>query len=107
MAEEALLVLSTVPDIELARQIARTLVEERLAACGNILPQVESIYRWQEKVETSNEVLLMLKTTIGRYQALEERLRGLHPYEVPEIICVSLYSGLPAYLTWVSESCSV
>jgi periplasmic divalent cation tolerance protein len=105
VAEEVLLVLSTLPDSGKAREIARGLVENRLAACVNILPGIESIYEWQGKLEASQEVMLLIKTTTGRYQELEQRLRELHPYELPEIISVSLFAGLPKYLTWITEHC--
>lgn len=106
MAEEVLLVLSTFPDVQTARQIARTLVEEQLAACGNIIPQIESVYRWKGAVESNPETLALFKTTVGKYQMLEDRLRSLHPYEVPEVLSFSPTSGLPAYLNWVVESCN-
>ena len=80
MAEEVLTVFTTWPDLETARTAARTLVEERLAACGNIVPGVESVYRWEGKVETGAEVLVVFKTVIGSYQQFEARLRALHPY---------------------------
>jgi len=107
MAEEALVVFATFPDVETARRIVRTLVEERLAACGNLVPGVESIYRWQGAIETSGEVFAVMKTEIGRYQALEARLRELHPYEVPECIALRAADGLPEYLRWISESVRV
>ena len=105
MAEEVLLVISTFADAEEARRIARTVVEEQLAACANIFPQIESIYRWKGNVETAAEALVLMKTTIGRYQALEERVKSLHSYEVPEIVCFRVSDGLPAYLDWVTQSC--
>lgn len=105
MAEEVLIVLTTWPDLEKARAAARTLVEEKLAACGNIIPGVESIYRWQGAVETSGEVLVVFKTTIARYQMLETRILALHSYEVPEIVCLRASDGLPSYLRWVESSC--
>ena len=106
MAEEVLTVFTTWPDLETARTGARTLVEERLVACGNIVPGVESIYRWEGKVETGEEVLVIFKTTAGNYPALETRVRALHPYEVPEVLAVRVADGLPAYLRWVVESCA-
>lgn len=105
MAEEILLVLSTFPDVETAKKIARTLVEERLAACVNLIPQIESVYRWQGKVEESSETLCLMKTTIGRYQGLEDRIKSLHPYEVPEIVAFNIASGLPSYLNWALNIC--
>ena len=106
MAEELLLVLSTFPDLQTAKSIGRTLVEEQLAACVNILPGIESIYRWQGKVEEAQEVFALIKTTIGRYQAMENRIKALHPYEVPEIISVSPVGGLPEYFNWAVQSCN-
>ena len=104
MAEEVLVVLTTWPDAERARAAARALVEERLAACANLVPGVESIYRWQGAVETSAEVMVVFKTTIGRYPMLENRIRELHSYEVPEIVALRVADGLPAYLRWVEAS---
>jgi periplasmic divalent cation tolerance protein len=106
MATKAIIVFSTFADADTARQAARTLVEERLAACANIVPQVESIYRWQGKIESSAEVLVIFKTTCERYPAFEQRLRTLHPYEVPEIVALDIAAGLPAYLAWAAESVS-
>lgn len=107
MADEVLLVLSTFPDVATARRVGRELVEQRCAACANILPQVESIYWWEKKVESANEALVLFKTTADRYAALETTLRQLHPYDVPEIITMPLEGGLPDYLKWVAESCAV
>jgi periplasmic divalent cation tolerance protein len=104
MPEEALVVLVTFPDVETARRIVTTLVEERLAACGNLLPNVESIYRWQGAVETASEVLVLLKTEIRSYSALEARLQELHPYEVPECLAVNVAKGSLPYLRWLNES---
>ena len=105
MAEEVLAVFTTWPDVETARAAARTLVEEKLAACGNIVPGMESVYRWEGKVETGAEVLVIFKTTRGSYAALEARVRALHPYEVPEVLALRIADGLPAYLRWVEQSC--
>jgi periplasmic divalent cation tolerance protein len=104
METDVLLVFATFPTRELAREIGRTLVEEKLAACVNLLPAVESIYRWQGTVETAEESLALCKTTAARFSEFEKRLRALHPYEVPEIIAISAKDGLPAYLAWVVES---
>jgi periplasmic divalent cation tolerance protein len=106
MAEEALLVLSTFPDLETARRIAQQLVTENLAACANIVPAVDSIYRWQGKIESAQEALVFFKTTAARYPAFQDRLKTLHPYDVPEIICLRIADGLPEYLRWVSAGCS-
>jgi periplasmic divalent cation tolerance protein len=106
MNEEPLLACSTFPESETARRIAHQLVTENLAACANIIPAVESIYRWQDKVENAPETLVFFKTTAARYVAFQERLKSLHPYEVPEIICLRIANGLPEYLRWVSAGCS-
>ena len=105
MAEEVLLVFTTWPDAEKAGAAARVFVEESLAACANLVPAIESIYRWEGKVETATEVLMILKTTIGRYPQLEMRIKALHSYAVPEIVSLRVTDGLPAYLRWVEASC--
>jgi periplasmic divalent cation tolerance protein len=107
MAADALLVLSTFPDAATARRIGRELVEQRYAACANILPQIESIYWWAKEVESATETLVLFKTSADRYETLESALRQLHPYEVPEIIAVPVTAGLPAYLSWVTENCTL
>lgn len=101
-----LLAYCTCPDAESARAIALALVEERLAACVNQLPGVRSTYRWQGSVEQADEVLLLIKTTADRLDALTARLRRLHPYELPELIAVEVRAGLPAYLDWVAAETS-
>ena len=100
---EALVVFCTFPDVGQARVIAAELVERRLAACVNLLPGVESIYRWEGKVERAGEVLAVIKTT--RYPEVEAALKELHPYEVPEILALPVAAGLAAYLKWLGESC--
>ena len=105
MAEKVLLALSTFPDQETAREISNELVTKKLAACANILPGVESIYRWKEKIESGNETLVLFKLSEDRQSAFQEKLRSLHPYEVPEIIFVPISSGLPEYLRWVTANC--
>jgi periplasmic divalent cation tolerance protein len=106
MSRDFLLACSTFPEIETARRIAQQLVTENLAACANLIPAVESIYRWQGKIENAQETLVFFKTTAARYTAFQERLKTLHPYEVPEIICLRIEDGLPEYLHWVSAGCS-
>src|SRR5437016_11181576 len=105
MAEKILLALSTFPDREAAQRISNQLVTEKFAACANILPSVESIYRWKEKIESGNETLVLFKLSEDRQSAFQEKLRSLHPYEIPEIIFVRVSSGLPEYLRWVVENC--
>jgi periplasmic divalent cation tolerance protein len=105
MADKILLALSTFPDRETAQRIAKQLVTEKFAACANILPAVESIYRWKEKIESENETLVFFKLSEDRQSAFQEKLPSLHPYEVPEIIFIPISDGLPEYLRWVTESC--
>src|SRR6266496_6562241 len=105
MAEKILIALSTFPDTEIARRISNQLVTERFAACANIFSSVESIYRWKEQIESGNETLVFFKLSEDRQSAFQDKLRSLHPYDVPEIIFVPVSSGLPEYLHWVVENC--
>ena len=95
--------LTNLPDHESALTLARVLIEEKIAACINILGACTSVYRWQDKVENAQEIPLLIKTTAARYAALEAAIRRLHPYELPEIIAVPLAQGLPGYLQWVAS----
>ena len=96
------LVITNCPDEETANRIGLALIEEKLAACVNILPRVQSIYRWQGAVESATEVPLLIKTTAASYPALEAAIRERHPYDIPEIIALPVTAGLPAYLNWVA-----
>ena len=96
------LVITNCPDEETANRIALAVVEAKLAACVNILPRVQSIYRWQGVVESAAEVPLLIKTTAAAYPALEAAIRESHPYDVPEIIALPITAGLPAYLNWLA-----
>lgn len=98
------IVLCTCPEATSARTIAATLVERGLAACVNIVPGIESIYRWQGQLQHDNELLLIIKTDMNSYPALEEAILALHPAELPEIVAVPLSAGLPAYLEWLDSS---
>lgn len=100
------LVLTTTSSQEEARRIANALVERRLAACVNILPQIESIYRWKEKVEEAREFLLLIKTTESAVERLHDAIQELHSYEVPECIVLLIESGGEKYLNWINESVS-
>ena len=100
---DVMIVLCTFPDIEQARQIGAALVERQVAACVNLLPGVESIYRWEGEVERAGEVMGIIKTT--RYEDLEAAIRELHPYEVPEIVSLTVGAGSADYLKWVEDSC--
>ncbi|GAB4232459.1 MAG: divalent-cation tolerance protein CutA [Acidobacteriota bacterium] len=98
---EVSVVFSTVPNPETGAEIARTLVEERLAACVNILAGLRSVYHWRGRVEDDSEALLIIKTTGTRLDRLFERLKELHPYEVPEMLALPVHQGWPDYLDWV------
>ncbi len=98
------LILSTCPNRLTAESLAHQLVTKKLAACVNILPDLTSIYRWQDQIETASEYLLMAKTNKQHYQAIEKTINEHHPYELPEIIAVSIDRGLPEYLQWI-DSC--
>ena len=101
MTDPVLLCYCTCPDDASAARLAEALVEERLAACVNRLPGVSSTYRWEGKLSTGVEVLLLLKTTAARFEALKTRLLELHPYALPELIAVPVERGHAAYLDWV------
>jgi len=98
---DALLVLTNLPDRAAAEKLADALVEKRVAACVNILAPCRSVYRWKGAVQREEEHPMLIKTTAGRYPALEAAIRAGHPYELPEIIAVPIGRGLPAYLEWV------
>ncbi|HVI23688.1 MAG: divalent-cation tolerance protein CutA [Myxococcales bacterium] len=100
---DAMLVFSTLPSPDKAAEIARTLVEEGLAACGNVLPAVRSIYKWQGKMQDENEVMLLLKTREEQLERLKLRILELHPYEVPEVLAIPVESGYRAYLEWIAS----
>lgn len=96
--------LTTAADANELARLARTLVEERLAACVTIVPTVRSIYRWKGAVEDQPEALGVIKTTRQRYPAIEKRWTELHSYDVPELLVLTVDGGLPAYLSWLVES---
>jgi len=98
------IVLSTVGSEEEARKIAHHLVEQQLAACVNIVPRIESVYRWQGKVESSREYLLLIKTSSEKFPQVRDAVRELHSYELPECIALAVEDGSSEYLHWVEES---
>ncbi len=100
----AVMVWMTAPNAEVAAKIAKALVNESLAACVNIFPQVRSIYRWEDKVEDEAEVSMLAKTTVAGFEPLSARVKALHPYKVPEIIAVPVTHGHAPYLKWLEES---
>jgi periplasmic divalent cation tolerance protein len=100
---DKVIVLSTCPSLEEAKRIAKGLVEARLAACVNIVGGVVSVYQWQGAVEASDEVMLVVKTRRDLLSRLNERLAGMHSYEVPESIAIPVAEGLPAYIEWMDR----
>ncbi len=96
-------VLVTAPDAEVGEQLARALVEERLAACVNVIPGIRSFYRWEGKVQSDDEVLLVIKTRDDRCEALADRVRSLHPYDLPEVLALPAVGGSVPYLEWVEQ----
>ena len=101
---DLIIVFCTFPDLGKARETGTLLVESQLAACVNLIPAVESIYRWEGKVETAAEVLAVFKTTAGVWPRFESRLRELHPYDVPEIVALKPEKVAEGYARWVQES---
>ena len=99
-------VLVTCPSRAVARRMAVRLIERRLAACVNLVPAVESVFRWQGKTERCREALLVVKTTAARFVSLKRAILALHPYQVPEIIALPVTAGHAPYLDWVSSSAS-
>jgi periplasmic divalent cation tolerance protein len=97
-----LLVFTNLPDLPAAQKLADALIEQRVAACVNILAPCRSVYRWQGKVQHDEEHPMLIKTTEERYAALEAAIRAGHPYELPEIVALPIERGLPAYLDWVA-----
>ncbi|MBV8549729.1 MAG: divalent-cation tolerance protein CutA [Acidobacteriaceae bacterium] len=100
---DSMVVLCTCGNVGEAERIAAALVEERFAACVNILPPIRSLYRWKGNVETAEEMPLLIKTTGERFPALQQRILQLHSYEVPEIIALPIVAGLEKYLVWLRE----
>ena len=98
-----LIVITNAPSQEVALEIARALIERKLAACVNVLAECTSVYRWQGKLETAREVPLLIKTRAAIYDEVEAAIRSLHPYELPEIVAVPVERGLPGYLEWVNS----
>jgi periplasmic divalent cation tolerance protein len=100
---DAMLVLTTLPNADAAGEMAKSLVEEKLAACANIFPAVRSLYRWQGKIQDENEVLVLLKTRQEHFERLKSRILELHPYEVPEVLAIPVEQGYQAYLEWLAR----
>jgi periplasmic divalent cation tolerance protein len=96
-------VFCTCPDGQVAEKLAALLLEQRMAACVNIIPEIRSIYRWNGEISRDCEVLMVIKTAVKDYAALESCLREHHPYDVPEVVALPVQAGLPEYLAWVAE----
>jgi periplasmic divalent cation tolerance protein len=104
MSTDYQIIFCTCPDKITAEKIARLLIEHKLAACVNIMPNISSIYRWQGQIECAEEILLLIKARQDAYSALESLIKQHHPYQLPEIIAVAIERGLPDYLHWI-DSC--
>ncbi|MCK4910531.1 MAG: divalent-cation tolerance protein CutA [Thermodesulfovibrionales bacterium] len=100
----AIVVIVTASNEEEAAKIGKALVDERLAACANIVPKIRSIYRWEGKVQDDPETLMLIKTTDGAFDALLKRVKELHSYSVPEIIALPIGAGSSDYLSWIEDS---
>lgn len=100
---DAMLVLTTLPNADAAAEMARSIVEERLAACANLFPALRSIYKWQAKLEDQNEVLVLFKTRQEHFDRLRARILELHPYEVPEVLAIPVEQGYQPYLDWLAR----
>jgi periplasmic divalent cation tolerance protein len=105
--DDALVVLTSLPDRESAVRLAGALVEKRLAACVNVLAECTSVYRWKGAVENAREVPVLIKTRAARYAEVEAAIRALHPYELPEIVAVPLVRGFDDYLRWVADETGI
>lgn len=106
MSDTGLVVLCTTPDTEASESLAAFLVENKFAACVNILPGIKSVYQWQGKIEQDAEQLLVIKTTHAAYDKMQDALQERHPYDTPEIIALEISKGLPDYLSWLAHEVS-
>jgi periplasmic divalent cation tolerance protein len=104
MSDDAIVVFMTAANGEEATRLAEMLVGAHLAACVQILPEMESVYRWQGKIERQSEVLLLAKTTRGKFDDLEREVRALHSYDTPEIVAVPIVAGSAPYLEWLVQA---
>src|SRR5688572_17897250 len=107
MPPNAIVILTTVASVDEAVTLIRALLERRLIACGNILPGVRSIYRWEGKVADEQEVIVLLKTRASRVEALEMAFGELHPYKLPELLALPVSAGLHKYLEWIDDETSL
>jgi periplasmic divalent cation tolerance protein len=105
--DDTVIVLTSLPDREAAMRLAHELVARKLAACVNVLAECTSVYRWKNAVEDAREVPVLIKTRAARYAEIEAAIRGLHPYELPEIIAVPVVRGFEDYLRWIADETSI
>jgi periplasmic divalent cation tolerance protein len=105
--DDTIIVLTNLPDREAAMKLASELVAKKLAACVNVLSECTSVYRWKGTIENAREVPVLIKTRAARYAEVEAAIRGLHPYELPEIIAVPVMRGFDDYLRWVADETSI
>lgn len=104
---EAITVITNMPDRESALNLGQYLIDQRLAACVNVLSACTSIYRWQGKIETTDEIPLLIKSQSSLYSRLEQAIKSKHPYEVPEIMAFKISQGLPSYLQWLHDETQI
>jgi periplasmic divalent cation tolerance protein len=104
MSKDFIIVLTTVPNMDVANKIAKSLVESKLAACVNIISNVKSVYFWENKIYEDNELILLIKTVANNFKEVEKKIKELHPYQLPEIISLEVREGLLEYLNWIRES---
>ncbi len=100
---ESVLVITNFPDKKTASALAEALIEQRVAACVNMLSPCTSVYRWQDKIESAEEIPMLIKTQRQHYERVEQLIKIMHPYELPEVIMVPITRGLPAYLQWIAD----
>ncbi len=103
MKEQAMLVYCTVPNADEAKSISRLLIRKKLAACCNVIPGIISIYRWEGEVQEENEVLLLIKTSLKKYDQVEKEIKMIHSYSIPEIIATPVVQASQAYLDWIIQ----
>ncbi|HLP76555.1 MAG TPA: divalent-cation tolerance protein CutA [Candidatus Paceibacterota bacterium] len=104
-AQRFKIVLVTAPDLKTARKLARKALESRLVACANLIPKIESLYRWRGKIESSSELLIVFKTTAKHLKSLEKLVINEHPYDTPEFLVLPISAGNRRYLNWLAASC--
>jgi periplasmic divalent cation tolerance protein len=103
MAEDYIIIMVTAPDVEAAQRLARTLVSSKQAACVSILPDISSLYWWQDRLTEDKEVMLLVKTRASLFDEIADHVKASHPYQTPEIIALPIVAGSPEYLSWISE----